>query len=128
MPAGRELYPHDLTRARLELYLTVHPEDRAAGDRARTEAWFARYGRMPAELKTALAAAADIPVDIHPIFVFCGQTTMSRHPQLAAVLLAACASALLGGAASPAHQPPGSRRQVRKERTQCVFDVLGDIR
>jgi hypothetical protein len=45
----------------------------AAGDRARTDAWFARYGRMPPELKTALAAAADIPADIHPAFSFPGK-------------------------------------------------------
>ena len=45
-------------------------EMEATGDRARTEAWFARYGKMPAELKTALAAAAEIPVDIYPIFSF----------------------------------------------------------
>ena len=45
----------------------------AAGDRARTDAWFARYGSMPPELKTALAAAADIPADIHPAFSFPGK-------------------------------------------------------
>ena len=42
----------------------------ATGDRARTEAWFQKYNSMPAELKSALAAAADIPVDIRPIFSF----------------------------------------------------------
>jgi hypothetical protein len=42
----------------------------AAGDRGRAETWFAKYDRMPAELKAALAAAAGIPVDIHPIFSF----------------------------------------------------------
>lgn len=42
----------------------------ATGDRARAEAWFAKYGKMPAELKSALAAAAQIPVDIHPVFSF----------------------------------------------------------
>jgi hypothetical protein len=42
----------------------------ATGDRARTEAWFQRYNSMPAELKSALAAAAEIPVDIRPIFSF----------------------------------------------------------
>jgi hypothetical protein len=45
-------------------------ETEATGDRARAEAWFARYDKMPAELKSALAAAADIPVDIRPIFSF----------------------------------------------------------
>jgi hypothetical protein len=38
----------------------------ATGDRARAEAWFARYGTMPADLKSALAAAAGVPVDLDP--------------------------------------------------------------
>ena len=42
----------------------------ATGDRARTEAWFQKYTSMPAELKSALAATAEIPVDIRPIFSF----------------------------------------------------------
>jgi hypothetical protein len=45
-------------------------EMEATGDRARAEAWFARYDKMPAELKGALAATADIPVDIRPTFSF----------------------------------------------------------
>ena len=45
-------------------------ETEATGDRARAEAWFARYDKMPAELKSALGATADIPVDIRPIFSF----------------------------------------------------------
>ncbi|MBS1854558.1 MAG: Zn-dependent hydrolase [Acidobacteria bacterium] len=42
----------------------------AAGDRARAEAWFAKYGNVPDALKTALAATGDIPVDIAPVFSF----------------------------------------------------------
>lgn len=42
----------------------------ATGDRARAEAWFARYTRMPADLAAALAAATDIPVDVAPRFSF----------------------------------------------------------
>jgi hypothetical protein len=42
----------------------------ATGDRAGAEAWFQKYDVMPAGLKDALAAAADIPVDIRPIFAF----------------------------------------------------------
>jgi hypothetical protein len=38
----------------------------ATGDRARAAAWFKRYGEMPQQLKTALAAAADLPVDLDP--------------------------------------------------------------
>jgi len=46
------------------------PEIEATGDRARAEAWFTKYDRMPEELKTALAATSDIPVDINPVFAF----------------------------------------------------------
>src|SRR5580692_3180609 len=45
-------------------------EMEATGDRARTEAWFTKYDRMPAELKSALAGTTNIPVDINPIFSF----------------------------------------------------------
>ena len=45
-------------------------EMEATGDRARAEAWFTKYDRMPAELKTALAATSNIPVDINPVFSF----------------------------------------------------------
>jgi hypothetical protein len=42
-------------------------EQEASGDRARAEAWFARYGAMPAELSQALQTVNDVPVDIDPI-------------------------------------------------------------
>lgn len=45
-------------------------EQEAAGDRARAEAWFARYDRMPPGLERALAAAIDVPVDVDPVFSF----------------------------------------------------------
>ncbi|HVT15657.1 MAG TPA: Zn-dependent hydrolase [Thermoanaerobaculia bacterium] len=38
----------------------------ATGDRARAEAWFKKYGAMPAGLQSDLAATADIPVDLDP--------------------------------------------------------------
>jgi hypothetical protein len=38
----------------------------ATGNRRRAEVWFAHYGSMPAELKSALAAAADVPIDLDP--------------------------------------------------------------
>ncbi|HEY0781853.1 MAG TPA: Zn-dependent hydrolase, partial [Thermoanaerobaculia bacterium] len=38
----------------------------ATGDRARSEAWFKKYDTMSDELKTALAATKDVPVDIDP--------------------------------------------------------------
>jgi hypothetical protein len=45
-------------------------EMEATGDRGRVEAWFRKYDVMPAELKTALAATGNIPVDINPVFSF----------------------------------------------------------
>jgi hypothetical protein len=53
-------------------------EMEATGDRARAEAWFAKYGTMPAELKAALAATNDIPVDIEPVFSSFEKATTPR--------------------------------------------------
>jgi hypothetical protein len=45
-------------------------EIEATGDRERAENWFKKYGQMPEELKTALKAASDVPVDVDPVFEF----------------------------------------------------------
>jgi hypothetical protein len=45
-------------------------EQEAAGDRGRAEAWFNRYDQMPPPLTRALAAAAEVPIDVDPIFSF----------------------------------------------------------
>jgi len=45
-------------------------EQEATGDRARADAWFTKYDKMPADLKASLAAAKDVPVDVDPIFSF----------------------------------------------------------
>jgi hypothetical protein len=45
-------------------------EQEATGDRARTEAWFAKYDRVPPALKQAFDAATDVPIDVDPIFAF----------------------------------------------------------
>jgi hypothetical protein len=45
-------------------------EQEATGDRARAEAWFTKYGAMPAALKQALDAARDVPIDVDPISSF----------------------------------------------------------
>jgi hypothetical protein len=42
----------------------------ATGDRARAESWFKKYDVMPAELGASLKSAADVPVDIDPVYVF----------------------------------------------------------
>jgi len=45
-------------------------EIEATGDRSRAENWFHKYNQMPDELKTALKATSDIPVDIDPVYSF----------------------------------------------------------
>jgi hypothetical protein len=45
-------------------------EQEATGDRARTDAWFNKYGAMPTDLAQALAKAVDVPVDIDPVSDF----------------------------------------------------------
>jgi len=45
-------------------------EQEATGNRARAEAWFAKYDKMPPSLSSVLAAAKDVPVDVDPIFSF----------------------------------------------------------
>jgi hypothetical protein len=45
-------------------------EQEATGNRARTEAWFTKYDRMPQALTNVLASAKDVPIDIDPIFSF----------------------------------------------------------
>jgi hypothetical protein len=45
-------------------------EQEATGDRARTSAWFAKYGVLPEHLRKAFAGVSDIPVDIQPIYSF----------------------------------------------------------
>ena len=42
-------------------------EQEATGDRARVEAWFAKYGAVPPDLAKALGAASGIPVDFDPV-------------------------------------------------------------
>jgi hypothetical protein len=45
-------------------------EIEATGNRARAEAWFNRYDKMPPDLAQTLKSAKDVPVDIEPIFSF----------------------------------------------------------
>jgi hypothetical protein len=45
-------------------------EQEATGDRARAEAWFAKYDRMPPALASVLASASAVPIDVDPIFPF----------------------------------------------------------
>jgi len=42
-------------------------EQEATGDRPRVEAWFAKYGTMPARLTKSLDKVSDVPVDFDPV-------------------------------------------------------------
>ena len=45
-------------------------EQEATGDRRRAEAWFKKYGAIPADLRGSLSSATDVPIDIVPKFSF----------------------------------------------------------
>ena len=45
-------------------------EQEATGDRARAEAWFGKYDKMPAALKESLDDARNVPIDVDPTFSF----------------------------------------------------------
>jgi hypothetical protein len=45
-------------------------EQEATGDRTRAEAWFKKYDVVPPELRAALDAAKDVPVDVDPVSAF----------------------------------------------------------
>ena len=45
-------------------------EQEATGNRARAEAWFAKYDHIPQALTDVLAGAADVPIDVDPVFSF----------------------------------------------------------
>jgi hypothetical protein len=45
-------------------------EQEATGDRARSEAWFNKYGTMPESLKRSLDAATDVPIGVDPVVAF----------------------------------------------------------
>ena len=74
----RGVVKHDPTSGRYVIDLSGMPdavaalakellEQEATGNRARVEAWFAKYGSVPTELAKALEAASDVPVDVDPI-------------------------------------------------------------
>jgi hypothetical protein len=70
--AGARRYGIDMARmpsavARLARELL---EIEATGDAARAGRWFAEYRTLPPELDGALKTAADVPVDIDPVFEF----------------------------------------------------------
>jgi hypothetical protein len=74
MPPGHELYPHDLTRARIEQYVREHPTDKAAiyspftvvkwrGDRLIGVPYHEEYKSLLTPMAKALREAADLSPD-----------------------------------------------------------------
>ncbi len=70
--AGARRYGIDQARMRASVARLAKEllEIEATGDAARAQRWFADYRALPAELDGALKAAADLPVDIDPVFSF----------------------------------------------------------
>jgi hypothetical protein len=68
--AGRYRVDYARMPAAIERLAKELLEQEAAGDRARADAWFAKYDTMPPALTRALAAASDVPVDVDPVFAF----------------------------------------------------------
>jgi len=67
---GRYLVDYAKMTAAIERLSKELLEQEASGDRARAEAWFTKYDRMPPALTKALDASRDIPIDLDPIFSF----------------------------------------------------------
>ena len=67
---GRYAIDYAKMPAALEALAKELLQQEATGDRARAEAWFKKYDLMPEELKASLQRAADVPVDIDPVFSF----------------------------------------------------------
>jgi peptidase M49-like protein len=69
-PAGRYSIDHARMPEAIAALAKELLEIEATGDRARAEAWFGRYEKMPAELRSALDAEHDVPIDIDPRIAF----------------------------------------------------------
>lgn len=67
---GRYVIEYDKMPAAIEALTKEMLEIEASGDRERAEKWFAKYDKMPEELRKALEATGDVPVDAFPAFSF----------------------------------------------------------
>jgi hypothetical protein len=64
--SGRYHVSYDKMPAAINALAKELLEIEATGDRDRAEKWFAKYDKMPPELKQSLDAITDIPVDVFP--------------------------------------------------------------
>lgn len=65
--SGRYVIDFDQMPAAIAQLTQELLQQEATGDRARAEAWFAKYDTMPADLTQALKTTSDVPVDIDPV-------------------------------------------------------------
>jgi hypothetical protein len=67
---GRYIVEFEKMPAAIESLTKELLEIEASGDRERAEKWFAKYDKMPDELRRALEATRGVPVDVFPVFSF----------------------------------------------------------
>ena len=70
LPSGKYSVDYQKMPAQIANLAKELLEMEATGDRARAEAWFKKYDVVPPELKDSLKKAANVPVDVDPIFSF----------------------------------------------------------
>ena len=68
--SGRYVVAYDKIRDAIAALAKELLTIEATGDRARAEAWFARYDKMPDDLRAALEAQKDVPIDFDPLVPF----------------------------------------------------------
>jgi hypothetical protein len=70
LPSGKYSVDYQKMPAQIANLSKELLEMEASGDRARAEAWFKKYDVVPPELQQSLKKAANVPVDVDPIFSF----------------------------------------------------------
>jgi hypothetical protein len=69
-PSGRYALHYEVMPTQMDSLARELLEMEANGDRTRAEAWFKKYDVIPPELQDSLRRAADVPIDIDPLFAF----------------------------------------------------------
>jgi hypothetical protein len=69
-PSGKYMIDYAKMPATVAVLAKELLEIEATGDRERAENWFRKYDVMSAELLVSLKSAANVPVDIDPVYSF----------------------------------------------------------
>jgi hypothetical protein len=70
LPSGRYALDNEKMSPQISSLAKELLEMEAAGDRSEAEAWFKKYDAIPRDLQESMKKAANVPVDIDPIFAF----------------------------------------------------------